>query len=343
MKDRGKAAAVDNNLLDFNYSISSDMPCTKHPNSSTIGICSYCLKDRLVNLVCTECGEQRLSSCSCSDDISSSYGNSCSVEVGSVGRISFLLENEKNTDQDQPIQQSEQVILLRSSSNCVEIKKSKNGFWKIKRLFKKKREKGKNGVDEKSDICISDAVMGVSRSRSLCSFRGDDFGSEYRFSSAKISDVTGGLLFDSDHEPRKSGFRGFSDAENGNNFKNFNVPNKGINIFPVKESDFSTTMDDSAFIDLKLDLSSEPRSDFCGKRVSNSSDYGYDSAASIGNLRGGSCRINEYDTRMRRGSSSSNGKGKKVWKWIFRKTISDGRKSTSKRDDEINSNLIFKS
>ncbi|XP_009778016.1 uncharacterized protein LOC107797181 [Nicotiana tabacum] len=335
MKDRGKAAAVDNNLLDFNYSISSDMPCTKHPNSSTVGICSYCLKERLVNLVCTECGEQRLSSCSCSDDISSSYRNSCSVEVGSVGRISFLLENEKNNDQDLSTQQlqAEQVILLRSSSNCVEIKKNKNGFWKIKRLFRKKREKGKNGVDEKSDICVSDAAMGVSRSRSLCSFRGDDFGSEYRFSSAKISDVTGGLLFDSDHEPRKS----------GSNFKNFNIPNRGSNTFPIKESDFSTTMDDSAFIDLKLDLSSsEPRSDFYGKRLSNISDYGYDSAASMGNLRGGSCRIDEYDTRMRRGSSSSNGKGKKVWKWIFRKTNSDGRKSTSKRD-EINSNLIIKS
>nr|XP_016499003.1 PREDICTED: uncharacterized protein LOC107817650 [Nicotiana tabacum] len=335
MKDRGKAAAVDNNFSDFNYSISSTIPCTKHPNTSTVGICSYCLKDRLVNLVCSECGEQRLSSCSCSDDISS-YRNSCSVDVGSVGRISFLLENEKNTDQSVPIQQSqsEQVILLRSSSNCVEIKKSKNGFWKIKRLFRKKREKGTIGVDEKSDICVSDAVMGVSRSRSLCSFRGDDFGSEYRFSSAKISDVTGGLLFDSDHEPRKS----------GSNFKNFSVPNKGNNTFPVKESDFSTIMDDSAFIDLKLDLSSETRSDFYGKRLGNSSDNGYDSAASIGNLRGGSCRMNEYDRKIKRGSSSSShGKGNKVWKWIFRQTTSDGRKSTRKRDDAINSNLIFKS
>ncbi|KAK4357918.1 hypothetical protein RND71_023528 [Anisodus tanguticus] len=359
MKDRGKSAAMEtNNFSDFNYSVSSDMPCMKHPNSSPIGICSYCLKDRLVSLVCSDQ--------SFSDDTDRI---SCSVEVGSVGRISFLLENEKQSKAEQVENEkqgkTEQVILLRSNSNSVEIKKNRNGFWKIKRLFKKNREKG----DEKSDISVP-IEGGVSRSRSLCSFRnGDDNGSEnYRFSSAKISDVTGGLLFDySDNfEPRKS--------ENNGDFKNSRkkFPNSDIccsdsyqilqkcattfggsdtyptafikgpsnlntdmgNFFPSSTMDDDDD-DDSGFIDLKLDLSSslisEPKSEhFSGKRLSNCSDFGYDSA----NLGGGSCRMmNEYDRRMKRGNSA---KGNKVWKWIFRKS------STSKRD-EINSNLIIKS
>ncbi|KAM3269395.1 hypothetical protein P3S67_030277 [Capsicum chacoense] len=185
MKNRGKS--IEHKIPDFNY---SDTPCIKHPNSSTIGICSSCLNDKLLNLIY-------------SDDTYNIH--SCSGDGGSIGRISFLLENEKQS-------KTEQVILLRSSSNSVEIKKNRNGFWKIKRLlFKKYREKD----DDKTET--SDKVIeGVSRSRSLCSFRGgDDGNSDYRFSSAKISDVTGGLLFDYvDHpvvEPRKS--------ENGGDFK----------------------------------------------------------------------------------------------------------------------------
>ncbi|XP_060184504.1 uncharacterized protein LOC132614147 [Lycium barbarum] len=369
MKERGKAAIMEtDNFSDFNYSVSSDMPCKKHPSSSSIGICSYCLKEKLVNLICSECGEQRLSSCSCSDS-SSSNRKSCTTDIGSVGRISFLLENEKTDFQKELMtkEKKEQVIVLRrSNSSCVEIKKSNNGFWKIKRLFSKKKKKGvENGncLDENSsDIWVND-VMGVSRSRSVCSFRGGGFndtdeGSDYRFSSAKISDVTGGILMDSD-EPRKSGY---------------SVPNRSI--FPVKESDF-TNMDDSAFIDLKLDLSSsESKQDFpVGMRLSNVSDNGRAGldlgglktssakrlssasdngraaldlgglktghATSLGHLRGpmngvfghsGSCRVNEYD----RGVKRSGNKGNKVWKWIF----SSGRKSTSSNRDE---NDIFKS
>lgn len=342
------------NFSDFNYSVSSDMPCKKHPSSSSVGICSYCLKEKLVNLVCSECGEQRLSSCSCSDS-SSSNRKSSTAEVGSVGRISFLLENEKTEAKKQSKREkTEQVIVLRrSNSSCIEIKKSSNGFWKIKRLFKKKKGvQNGNELDENSDIWVSDG-MAVSRSRSVCSFRGGGFndtdeGSDYRFSSAKISDVTGGILMDSD-EPRKSGFRGTLDSEFG---RIHSVPNRSI--FPVKESDF-TSIDDSAFIDLKLDLSSEAKSDFpVGMRLSNASDNGRvgldlsglktGSTTSLGNLRGpgnvafghsGSCRmtVNEYD----RGGKRSGGKGNKVWKWIFR--TSSGRKSTSNRDE----NDIFKS
>ena len=94
MKERGKAVEMFNNdLFDQDYSTPSDLPCKKHPSSSSGGVCAYCLKDRLVSLVCSDCGEQRLSSCSCSEI--SSNRNSCTVEVGSVGRISFLIENEK--------------------------------------------------------------------------------------------------------------------------------------------------------------------------------------------------------------------------------------------------------
>ncbi|XWS28229.1 hypothetical protein CRYUN_Cryun25bG0048100 [Craigia yunnanensis] len=96
MKDRGKAVEVYSNDFFQDYSISSDLPCKKHPESSSVGICAYCLKDRLVKLVCSDCGEPRLSSCSCSEI--SNPRTSCTVKVGSVGRISFLIENE-NKDQ----------------------------------------------------------------------------------------------------------------------------------------------------------------------------------------------------------------------------------------------------
>lgn len=227
--------------------------------------------------------------------------------------------------------------------------------------------------------------MGVSRSRSLCSFRGGGFndtdeGSDYRYSSAKISDVTGGILFDYDRqcgfsegesrksgfrgasdesEPRKSGFRGLfneaeprksgcrlvSDAENSIDLRSlkkvgpleldraYSVPNRSI--FPVKESDFSA-MDDSAFIDLKLDLSSESKPELPAVRISDASDHG-----ATGGLRGetfscngGSCRIAVNDRGgLKRGTNSY-----KVWKW-FSKQYS-GRRSNASKKEEI---VIFKS
>ncbi|KAL3501603.1 hypothetical protein ACH5RR_036052 [Cinchona calisaya] len=383
MKERGKAVEVyrynRNVCTDFNYSSSSEMPCKKHPSSSSVGICAYCLKDRLVKLVCSDCGEKRLSSCSCSDYICSSYRNSsCTADVGGVGRISFLIENEKTDQKPKKRDKAEEIILLRrSSSSCVEVKRYK-GFWKIKRLFRKKKEKGyqKNGeFDDKSDAWVSD-IMGVSRSRSLCSFRGGGFndtdeGSDYRFSSAKISDFTGGILFDYDRqcggfsegetrksgfrgaseeseprksgfrvmfneaEPRKSGCRGISDTENSMDLKGlkkvgpleldraYSVPNRSV--FPVKESDFSA-MDDSAFIDLNLDLSSESKSEphpVIGTGSLKGETYF---------CNGGSCRITVNDGGIKRGTNSY-----KVWKWFSRHY--SGRKSSSKKD-EIS---IFKS
>nr|GMD18317.1 uncharacterized protein LOC111383992 [Ipomoea batatas] len=156
------------------------------------------------------------------------------------------------------------------------IKKNSNGFWKIKRLFARgtsKREKSYSDEveEEEDDDDHAHQVfdeMRVSRSRSLCSFR-DEGSDQYRFSSAKISDVTGGVLFDGE-EPRKSGFRGGGGGEKAN----FPFPRS---VFPVKESDFSA-MDESAFIDIKLDLSSS-------LRLSNASDHDSSSAISLSTMK----------------------------------------------------------
>ncbi|KAG2702603.1 hypothetical protein I3760_06G098200 [Carya illinoinensis] len=392
MKERGKA--VDAFSSDIEYYCSSDLPCKRHPYSSSVGICAYCLKDRLIKLVCSDCGEQRLSSCSCSD--MSSVRNSCSVEVGSVGRVSFLIENEKgeiSQSHSKPRAQEksgEVLMLKRSSSSCVEIKRS--GFWKIGRLFRKKRGKtcersSVGGCDEKTDLWLVD-YMGVSRSRSLCSFRGGGwFGSEdggdlvvsaarssisaarSSISAARSSGVNGGLLLDSarrsgysEAEPRKSGFDGekkdvLLEYEKGADFKSVKrggvlEPDAGFNgasrrVFSLKESDFNC-MDDSGFIDLKLDFSSESKADFSAAKMSalSGTDSGFGSmrgcsfmahecgACSLENFRGdesfrngGSCRIAVNEGGMRKGRKSMKG-----WRWIF--------KHHARKKDE---DLMFKS
>ncbi|XP_042011989.1 pathogenesis-related thaumatin-like protein 3.2 [Salvia splendens] len=84
------------------------------------------------NNFCNQDDVERENACNACSDVSSSHRNSCStMEVGSVGRVSFLIENDQT---DQPPkhareERSEQVIfLLRSASSCVEVKKT-NGFW----------------------------------------------------------------------------------------------------------------------------------------------------------------------------------------------------------------------
>ncbi|PIN13421.1 hypothetical protein CDL12_13947 [Handroanthus impetiginosus] len=161
LRERGKDVETYTKFSDFNYS-ESEIQCRRHPNPSPVGVCPRCLKERLMKLVCSEC-EQCLSLCSCSDDSSSLYRNSCSkMEIGSVGRISFLLENQKAGFR----QHSMSNFLRRSSSSCVEIKKN-NGFWNIKRLFRKKKHKGyvKDGefdpnrgvfAVKESDFCAMD-------------------------------------------------------------------------------------------------------------------------------------------------------------------------------------------
>jgi len=60
----------------------------QHPSSSLVCICVYYLNNRLVDLICLDCGEQMLSSCSCS--CISSSRNLCVVKADSVGCISFF-------------------------------------------------------------------------------------------------------------------------------------------------------------------------------------------------------------------------------------------------------------
>lgn len=396
MKERGKAAAAEAYTNDMEYySSSSDMPCWKHPSSSSVGICAYCLKDRLVKLVCSDCGEQRLSSCSCSEI--SSNRNSCTVEVGSVGRVSFLIENERS---DQAVSHSNSKpklqskaddvqLLRRSSSSCVEVKRG--GFWKLGKLFRKKREKdcgnkSVGGFDDKSEMWLVDH-MGVSRSRSLCSFRGAGWygseeggdlmvsGARSSISGARSSSVTACMVLDSGRrsgfseaaEPRKSGFDGESASvsEFGTDFKGgarkiglrevengFSGTNRRV--FSLKESDFNG-MDDSGFIDLKLDYSAESKPDLSAAKMGNLSH----SESAFGSMRGGgefvgqecggggpfgslvgdeifgnvgSCRITVNDRGIKKGRRSLKG-----LKWIFKHHPSWG--STTGKKDE---NLMFK-
>ncbi|KAL6529263.1 hypothetical protein OROGR_014886 [Orobanche gracilis] len=329
MKEKGKSVETCSN--NFNFSAASGIPCKKHPSSPSVGVCSHCLRDRLVKLVCSECGEQRLSSsCSCSDVSSSSYRNSCSTAM-EVGR--FLIENDKIDPQQifnpNPVSRKgdgkpDDVVFPRSSaSGCAKVKKG-NGFWRIKSLFKKKTNKN---AFENSDIWVSD-IRRVSRSRSLCSFRGFE---QYEldgergsaFSSAKASDVTaGGGFLDLDRK-----FGGFSEIfdSRGAKKKNFvgldRVHSVPKSVFPARKSDFSS-MDESTFIDLKVDLSSGFK-DFSGARMSCGSDHGggggengrFGIGGSFANFRSSGGDFENERGGMKRGG----GKNHKVWKWIFNK------------------------
>ncbi|XP_039047069.1 uncharacterized protein LOC120187420 [Hibiscus syriacus] len=237
--ERGKAVEVYNdNVGRFHdyYRTSSDVRCKKHPQQSPFGVCAYCLEARLLNLVCSDCGVQRFLTCSCSE-IAPDHRSSYSVG----GCVSFLIENE-NKEQ---VGKSEEVFLInRSNSSCVEMKK-KNGFSRIIRLFKKKSEKDCNncgGVDEKSDDLWVVNCTGVSRSRSLCSFKGGGlFESEdgtdlMNFSGARSSVSAA----------RSSGFNGGSGGDGG-----FNGANRLSNF---SRGDYA-----SSFIDLHVDFEAESK------------------------------------------------------------------------------------
>ncbi|EEF47636.1 conserved hypothetical protein [Ricinus communis] len=406
MKERGKAVEVFNDDQEYYTSSYYDLPCKKHPSSSSVGICAYCLKDRLVKLVCSDCGEQRLSSCSCSEI--SSNRNSCTVEVGSVGRISFLIENDNQRNEGNSSSSSQfqsqansnkpkicrekttdDVFLLkRSSSSCVEIKR-KSGFWRIGKLFSKKREKGNNdnnnnnnncerssvgGFEEKSDLWVVD-YMGVSRSRSLCSFRGGGFfGSEdgtfsgarssmsaarSSISAARNSGVNGGLLFDPDRksgfseaEPRKSGYDGEKkdtvlDPEKLDSCYGTNNPRR---VFSLKEGNF-TTIDDSGFIDLKFDFpSSDSKSELPYIVKMGGGGALSDSISAFGSMRGGDFLAQDHysDGLFSNGGScritvSDRGikrsrKSFKSWRWIFRPNHPNAKKKEEDQEDIVVSN-----
>lgn len=307
-----------------------------------------------------------------------------------MGRVSFLIENERTEVSQSHCKTKAQekgddvVLLKRSSSSCVEIRRS--GFWRIGKLFRKKRDKNcerssvGGGCDEKSDLWLVD-YMGVSRSRSLCSFRGGGlFGSEdggdlvvsaarSSISAARSSGFNGALPLDSGRrsglsevEPRKSGFAdeqkeshlesdkvadlkgvkkgGLPDHDSGSN---------GVNrrIFSLKESDFNG-MDDSGFIDLKLDYSSESKPEFSAAKMAvltdpdsafgsirGSRSVAHETGSSLGNFAGdgsfstgGSCRITVNERGIKKGRKIIKG-----WRWILKHHPSWG--SMRKRGEDL--------
>ncbi|XP_019454700.1 PREDICTED: uncharacterized protein LOC109355891 isoform X1 [Lupinus angustifolius] len=203
----------------------------------------------------------------------------------------------------------------------------------MKNKKKKNEECGRSvvGFDEKSETWMDHRV--VSRSRSLCSFKGgvifgsDDGGDSVlscarsSTSAARSSSVNmlepGRRSGYSEAEPRKSGFDGEKrEYENNNRL-----------VFSPRESDFKG-MDDSSFIDLKFDYSSEStKHEFSAAKMGDTlSAFGstrggnfivHDGGGgSYGNgvlTSGGSCRITVNDRDVKRGRKSMKG-----WRWIFK-------------------------
>ncbi|XP_074309961.1 uncharacterized protein LOC141644356 [Silene latifolia] len=376
-----------------------EFPCKKHPSSSSTtrgGICAFCLTDRLYQLVCPQCGEQRSgfsSSCSCTtsaasdaDLFSSNNPNSASsADVGNVGRISFLLENDNvfnNYAADvmsgkpkiEPRLSSANVddfaTLRRSNSICVGVDRKEpkdNKFWKIGRLFRKKKEKSYNNInnnnnyEENINININNNNNnyecnnnGVTRSRSVSSFRGfydtEETGNfpVSTSSAARASSVSTGNFYPdsakmscfSESEARFSNFDylDVNGLNKNNNYNYNNSNNNNNNIYSVKESEF-TSCDDPAYIDLKLDGMTSSSDHHNSKRVPDlatmrrsrlgmsTKEFGY---------RGGN---HEHDMFVRSGSCRRSSvterelrncrKSSKVWKWFFKHQSS----SSANRDD----------
>ncbi|KAH0852986.1 hypothetical protein HID58_049094 [Brassica napus] len=264
MKDRGKRTAMErrNDDVSLHYSSPSELSCGKHPSVSTVGICPYCLNDRLVNLVCSGCGEQRLSSCSCSD-ISSNRTSNAAVDAEKVLRIASLIDEEA-TKQRKPKRTEEVVVFKRSSSSCVEINKTKHHhrFSRLGRFFRRINPRKDRAFDEKNNNDNDSWVLkqSVSRSRSLCSFRGGNgyligseedvssySGARSSFSAARSSSVNGGLgVFDATiTEHRRSNFEGrksnFSETteHRRSNFSEPEPPRRSC--FEARKSNFSET------------------------------------------------------------------------------------------------------
>ncbi|KAL5581921.1 hypothetical protein UlMin_014363 [Ulmus minor] len=186
------------------------------------------------------------------------------------------------------------MVLRRSSSSCVETEVKRNGFWKFGKLFREEEgerlwEQSIGGFDEKSEMWVIDH-MGVSRSRSLCSFRnggwfGSENGGDLMVSGAKSSilgarssSVIACMVLDSGRrsgfskaEPRRSGFGfsnskprrsnfGLSDFEprkNGFGFSDLETRRSGFGFSNSEQRKssfgFSEWHGSVGFIDLKLD------------------------------------------------------------------------------------------
>lgn len=336
MNDKGKSIEKQSDDLYADYdNPSSDFQCRKHPSSSSVGICAYCLKERLIKLVCTDCGEQRLSSCSCSD-MSSSYANSYTTDVGSVGRISFLIENERN-EMVNSNSKGGGLFLKRSNSLCVDVKRN-DGFWRFRKLFSKKREKA---FDEKSEVWFLDCV-GVSRSRSLCSFRGklnDPNDSDSTFSGARASEANAGLQLDFE---KKISFCGTEDRISSSSVDGgslseymkkavFDVNGRSLLDSNNKEG-FSETghqptdkesdhkcFNESGFIDLKVDLLSESKPERFSSNMGGGFKANNEDEGSFGSLIGDRrfSSGSSYGLRMNERGIRKSRKSSKLWRWIL--------------------------
>ncbi|KAI4386438.1 hypothetical protein MLD38_004369 [Melastoma candidum] len=350
-KGKGVAPALGDGFDAFSV---PEIPCLAHPRASNIGVCAYCLKDRLLTLVCSECGEQRLSSCSCSDDHSSNR-NSCTYDAGSVGRISFLLENEKQemtsigsglTRSLLAADKSEDVVILRrSSSSCVESRRS--GIWRIRNLFRRKKRAGKcPGEDPgQSTLCSKSEMwvlngMPVPRSRSLCHFRGNDNWNPSGGWNSSMNGNPGATDLDrkscySEAEMRRSGFSDtemrkscFSEADARKSagiegaFETGNPDGTRLNrrVFSLKESDYFGCTDEGNFIDLRFFSASESKLDESStKAAGNSSRLAKGLVGEGSELRSGSCRVTARDKRywMKKREEGSN-RTFMGWRWAFR-------------------------
>ncbi|KAI4381411.1 hypothetical protein MLD38_007482 [Melastoma candidum] len=363
-KGKGVAQALGDGFNAFSV---PEIPCLAHPRASNVGVCAHCLKDRLLTLVCSECGEQRLSSCSCSD-YHSSNRNSCTYEVGSVGRISFLLENEKQGMESigsglmkslVAADKSEDVVVLRrSSSSCVESKRS--GIWRIGNLFRRRKRSGKRRGEDlgqstlcsKSEMWVLDG-MPVSRSRSLCHFRGSE---NWNPSGARTSSVNGNLGTTdvdrkscySEAEMRRSGCSDtemrmscFSEADARKSagiegaFETGNPDGTRLNrrVFSLKESDYFGCTDEGNFIDLKFFSASESKlEESSTKATGNCSKQGKGLVGEGSELRIGSCRVTARDKKygMKKREEGSN-RTFMVWRWAFRHHQSKSQSQSQSR------------
>lgn len=348
MNERGKEleAYGDHNAADNQlFTSSPELPCKKHPQSSTDGICAYCLRDRLLELVvCGECGEQRPSSCSCSSAISSSDPNSTATAVELVtSRISFLIENENGEPKTNEIIQKtsdgnkgDEVFTRRSNSsslgNANAKERTRRGIWNIARVFRRKRNKGDHEPAEKSEILVSD-LMGmsrISRSRSFCSFRaGGDRSGRYVFDNEDIGGVgvsSAARVSSSVIESAKRSCFSESEArisnfewERDNAAAFVHKTSSSSSIFSWKECEFMACGDDPRFIDLKLDLTSEAKPEISGLRRS---EFG-------GSFENGA---------WRGGFKEKEGKQQKGWRWFFKRSSKLG---SHRRGDEGRNSFMY--
>lgn len=142
--------------------------CRIHPAHSAVGICSVCLQEKLGKLVFSERqsvfsqqSDMMGSSYSCSSSSSETTkkNNGENVDVGSTGRVSSLMDNDRSKQQQQrpgsgegfvmlsrskTVATSRRISTLQESNPCPPPGKKKGSFWSF--LYFTKRKSEANGV-----------------------------------------------------------------------------------------------------------------------------------------------------------------------------------------------------